>query len=783
MNVLLLKSAKLSALAVFFLASVFFSVFLSNKVVYAADVVSSPDQYDPGRLAPLQQISTCVEYDFTVGKQEFLEHTYTTWVAGYGFNEGYRLPGDYNAQIYSDAYSWPYLQTIIIRSDSSQDCKYFVNVNYGEWTTGAYIDYPGTTDTYIVNITTTITNATYIYVGLGWCPASHYITSLEVCYNPSPEGGASCTTVADPHFTGVITDAWILAGTAAISDSVLTLAPGDIAAQNITSLTSNTDYNAVISVTNATTASLNSVNLILGVETEAIAITGPGYYATTFTTPNLGGPLAYAIENTSVGSATIEIDYTCLFLIGEGEPECIAPLNGEFNGPDNWEWYRGATYQPLRQNAYLPYNEGGDSEKSLLRSSSTYTLPELASGEYLLLRFTAETMYDQAGVLGAQVASGITDTTYFFEIYPYEYEFEADLSNMAGLDEATVAFANSGEDPVTGFTAEDDIYLDDVCLYVSDESPGLPGPVNPNPVTPVASNWTCYSCSAIPGILYGYGIDVYYLQEIYDGGVPVWDPVGWVPWLAAALWVHAGQPLACFIFTLWCWLLGIIQYLLNEFLNWFFWVYRSGIAFAAWLPLFVTWLALNLVNLVGLAGDWLLWFAQVASDFGAFLPLLLAILSQWIFGGFIWLAGNIGGFDLLIQLWNLAAPLLQALWSYISSVGLLALIINFLISFISSGWSLFLILISWIWENIFQGVSFPLTFYNAFDAGVSSSSFDYLLSCDSQNFWCSLLAGFQIINQTASHSVMYPAVIVGIIITTIFVFWNDIRALFSINVK
>lgn len=597
-----------------------------------------------------------------------------------------------------------------------------------------------------------------------------------------------CSTVLDYHFTNIITGTWLLSGSASITDSILTLPPGDAAAQNLSTLSSNTTYESFISVVQITDTV--DLNLVLGTDTQAVSITSTGIYSAEFTTPTLGGPIGYGLENDSI-SGTVGIDYTCLYSAEEGgEPECVAPTNGEFNGSSNWEWYRGATYQPLRQNAYLPFNEGGEADKSLLVSSSVFTLPTLSAGEYLNLKFNSETQFNQSGVLGTRVATVISDTQYFFEIYGYEYEFEADISDMAGESDVSLAFVNAGVDPLTGFSAEDHIYLDDVCIYVSEEPPDLPGPTDPSPVIPPlagAGSWTCLSCSQIPGILLGYGISVYYLEEIYQNGISVWDASGWVPWLAAALWVHAASPGACFLLALWCWFLGIVQYLLNEALNWFFWIYRSGTAFGVWLPLVVAWLWSSLLNIINwtwqTAYDWLVWLGQSAADFNLFLFYSLWTLGRWVAEGLIWLASNIAGFDIFIQLWNLVAPLLQKIWSYISTVSLLSLLINLFLSFISSGWELFLMLITWIWENIFLGVSFPLQFYYAFDSGVSSSSFDYLLSCSNQNFWCSLLAGFQIINQSASHSIMYPAIIVGIIVTTLFIFWKDIRALFSIDVK
>lgn len=621
----------------------------------------------------------------------------------------------------------------------------------------------------------------------------------------------TCATVSDHHFTGAVTDTWLLSGSAAISNSILTLPAGDAAGQNLTTLASNTDYNAVVSVTNEVTASLL---VVLGIETDTLSITGPGIYTASLTTPNLGGPVAYILESQPTTSATLEIDLTCLYSTAdEDERVCLAPDNGEFVGADDWDWYRGAAYQTLLENAYLPYNEGAENTKSLVMASATYTLPTLETGESLLLSFESETQYNQAGVLGARVDAGITDTTYFFEIYPYVYEFQADISNMAGETDVTLAFANTGEDPITGFSATDNLYLDNVCIYVSDEAAQLPGPVDTDPVLSPESveNWTCPTCSQIPGILYNYGLSVYYLEEMYNNGVSIWDYSGWVPWLGAALWVNAGSPLACWLLGLWCWWLGLFQYLLWELLNWFHWGRRSLEAFWVWAITWGWWGYYSASNVADWAWQtlkaWLPWlplwlesvFTKMLQIFGKGLnwvgnhvtPLLGKIIqdvSNWFIDGwnkalkilsviFSEILDNFG--KLLAWL----APLLEKLGQFLAGLSLLWMLLGKLLSFFEAVLGLLGMLIAWIWENIFAGLSLPFEFYDAFNQGIADSSFSYLLSCSDQNFWCSLLAGFQLVNESAGQNIIYPAVIVLIIVTTIWIFWNDIKALFSIKIQ
>lgn len=783
------------------------AVLVCFSVVLAAPV-PPPRQFN-GYIPPPRQITTCnfsYSFDFDSGQPALItvSNPYGLYAWQNNQFEAWGMPDEHcGSQLFfylepAGIYTFTGAITSSFYFESTGPAGsggriYSHIYSCGDWWMGGYAPYS--------NVKThTLSSCPTKFLGIQVCESEDgaywglddwTITGAGTCYQTPPAEQSAydtCATVQDHHFTGAVTDTWLLSGSAAISNSTLTLPAGDAAGQNLDTLSSNTEYNAVVSVTNEVSET-TALLVVLGVETDTMSITGPGIYTASLTTPNLGGPIAYILENQPAASATLEIDLTCLYSTAEeDERVCLVPDNGEFVGADDWYWYWGAAYQPLIENAYLPYNGEGN-PVSLLVTSGVYSLPTLTAGENLLLSFESETQYNLAGVLGARVTNGVVSTTDFFEIYPYTYEFETDISAMAGITDVNLFFANTGEDPFTGFSATDNLYLDNVCIYVSEDEAGLPGPVDTDPVLSPGSieNWTCPTCSQIPAILYNYGLSVYYLEEMYNNGVSIWDYSGWVPWLAAALWVNAGSPLACWLLGLWCWWLGLFQYLIWEFLNWAWWLWRTLESFALWLALMLLWAQGSIDNIIlwlrtnGQA--WLLWAVQAALDTLAWLYNSLWALIQWIGQGFIWLADNIAGFDFLIQLWNLAVPLLQTIWSFLSGLSLLWLLLGLLLAFSNAVGGLLVMLITWAWANIFEGINLPIEFYQAFNQGIADSSFSYLLSCSDQNFWCSLLAGFQLVNESAGQNIMYPAVIVLIIVTTIWIFWNDIKALFSINIQ
>jgi hypothetical protein len=594
------------------------------------------------------------------------------------------------------------------------------------------------------------------YVATSYSSELYFDTvDLDICASGEVQEKL-CSTVTDADFVAEETS-WLLANEAVIADGRLALPAGGQAAQNLNTLSSNQTYNAVISATvvNATT----TVDVILGTEIDTLSIEAPGYYTTTVTTPVLGGPIVYGLENT--GAAGLDIGFTCLSLdTGDGsdQRDCIAPTNGRFDSVSGWGFYHGASWQAGPKNVLLPYNSG--ETPSLLSSTSLYDLPAIEEEEYLLLGFDAETKNDDSGMIASLVQAGTSYLEQRFEIFPSAYEFEADISDLSGSEaQANVAFSNPGSDPEETFSATDDVYLDNVCIWVSDRGPTLPGPVDPTPaITPIEMGFN-YSCADIPGILAGYGINMNYYHQVYNDGIG-WD--NWWAWLMAGFWLVL-EALLCFLVTALGWLVDVLEYQVNNLLNLGGWFIRQSGVVLTFVSSLWDWSYSTVKNVVIWAGGginafvgWLLDSGSGLLDYlGAFYNFLIenwsAVLA-WIAPALIPFSG---GFSILLLLADL-------LWTVID---------------------LMVLFLSWIWVNIFETTNIPIRFYYAFDEGVKSDAFGELMSCSGENFWCGLLAGVQLVNQTVGHTVLYPIVIVGIILGTIGIFWRNIWGIFSVTVR
>lgn len=586
---------------------------------------------------------------------------------------------------------------------------------------------------------------------------SYFLSSCNV----QPGVYLSCPLVQNADFTTA--DGWLLDGTAVITDGVLTLGPGDIAAQNLT-LTANRTYNAVISATAAISVS-TPLNVTLGTVSQTLTIAEPGLYTATFTTPsNLAGPIVYSLENG--GFVDIGIDYTCVFLAdgADGEVSCIAPRNGNFDTAQDWYWYRNAAWDQFSKKAALPYNEGGEMDASLVQASIPYTMPTLTGTQYLILGYQAQTA-DEVGLISSKVGASENEQ----QLHPIPYNYEVDISTQAGQS-VEIAFADSGTS---------DLLLDNVCIFLSDTPPALPTPSDPDGIGGGVDFGFNYTCSDVPAILAGFGINVYGAQATFEAGVSVWEPQNYIPWLAAALWVNAARPITCLIVEEMRLIAGVIQQQINEFLNVSNWFIRTTQVEVVWLQQG----ALHLKNTFfgvaqfgrNIASGWLNWSARTVRDL-------------WN-GGRVVLSNTINdASNTFIRIWN--ESVLPVLQLYVSSFNAQVDVNQNpgglpgfgLLDFIWAIFSLLWWLGVWIWENVIMVGSLPITFYHAFDGGINATGYD-LVSCSSQNFWCVFLTGVQLINQLIGQSILYPAVIVGCLVGSLFIFWNNIMELFSIEIR
>jgi hypothetical protein len=641
-----------------------------------------------------------------------------------------------------------------------------------------------------------------------------------------PVGVDLCTLVDDPGFTGLFTNTWLLDGNAVITDSTLILGPGDIAAQNLI-LEANTTYNAVISATQVSTST--PLNVVLSFDNEVLDIPEPGRYTATFTTPtNLNGPAIYGLENQ--GDGTITIDFTCVSLDTNesGQVECLAPLNGEFDDESHWNWYRGAEWFSPGAFASLPLADLG-----MIGSTETYTMPAITGTERLLLGFTARGLAEN-GVISGQVTNGGSTAEFNFSTYLAEYSYETSLDALAQETGVQFSFVNPS-DVITGVVSSADVVVDNICVFVANRGPNLPTPTDPDGITPIELGFNNYtSCDDVDGLLAGFGVNIQQYRAEYLAGASIWDPIGWVPWLIAAMW-NILATWFCIFMAAFVSFVDMLEYLINNFLNIGNWGTRMVPLLVAWLGRWLLWFYNSLLNFSltwETLTDWLAWVGNGLWAMATTIALTLVAAIQWFWatltniltavtgflvswftwgaesvfnlGGWLWnelgtlnglriianwLIGGWNGFlvalgvvlslilDDLIGIWNSSLwPFLADVWSWIAQMPIT--IVGLLIDFIIAAWDLLIMMFWWAWENIISVASTPLTFYRALDEGVNADPYN-LVSCVGENFWCTFLAGVQLINQLIAHSIFYPIIIVGIILSTLWVIWDNMLALFS----
>jgi len=604
------------------------------------------------------------------------------------------------------------------------------------------------------------------------------------CLNPPPDPGdtsLTCNLVANADFT--TTDGWLLDGTATITNSELSLATDDAASQNL-NLSSQTTYNAVISVTSVTSSTNLAVGL--GIDTEILTISTPGEHIASFTTGILAGPVAYSLENTTLGSA-IDIDYTCLTLAatgpgGSAQYDCIYPANGSFTSADGWDFYRDAYHAPESQTAELPAADNG-----MIQSTTIATLPVTAASEYLLMSFDARGNGGDSAI-GAGISAGGNDFTGYYQVYPTYYTYEANITNLAGYSVNFLSFANGiGYIFTDTLTSNIDVSLDNVCIFVADRPAQLPYQTDPNGITPVNMGFDFYSCSDVDAIWAGFGVNMAQYRANYAAGYSFWsDPI---EWLANVFWVTLGDWSCMFVAALVS-LINAIEYGINNGLNYGNWMVFSLRSFVPWLADVVGWLSVSWINLAAWWGDsWVataLWFVLLLNPISFLFSLpgiyttimdffvndgldqvirefentIITIVNVWIVSWNVFLS-QLGvtisdTINILLTIWNDSIyPVLQKVFNL--SNPFLAIF-----AFLDLAW----VIILWIWENAIVVLYIPVEFVNALNDGVSAPAYD-LYSCSSGNLWCYLFAGLDMINQTASHMILYPAVIVLIIIGTI----------------
>lgn len=643
---------------------------------------------------------------------------------------------------------------------------------------------------------------------------------------PSPPAQV-CSLIPNADFE--TTADWLLAGTAAITNSTLTLASGDSADQNLSGVSSNSSYEAILDVTNVV-SSPATVAVVLGVEFEEIEISGPGTYNVSLNTGTLAGPIAVGLQNDGPGD--VEIDFVCLSLQSEGGiiEECIAPPNGTFTTNTDWDFFNGAAYNSALNAALIPLNNPETHSNpfytaAFMTSSDSFSLPTVSGAENLLLSFDAQSLQNQNALLTTLVENQAEtiDYEFIYEIYPQKYTFEADISNLAG-ESSAILFGNDGGYPDIMYP--DDISLDNVCIFIAERDPNLPAPVDPGAIAPVSIGATI-DCDDVTGFMISFGIDMRYYREVYATSPSVWNPQDWVPWLIAASFVGLQIYLCAFFAGLQS-ILNIIEYLLNNGLNYAYWFRRNWTLGVPWLASWGLTFLGSFDNFVeafrATAENWLVWaglavveFAEAYEDSADNLAILTLTTSL----GFIWLGGLLfplfvllvadlnnvatgllntlideGWNAFLIELGNVisqVASVFVGIWNS-SLVPFLQYVLPVLLAFINpvSGFiylmgvvfSFLWTVVMYLWVNVFMLINIPFSFYTGLQAGIQSTAFGDLLACDGStlNFWCNFLSAVDLLNNIMGHSIFYPIVIVGIIIGTIAILWRNFLGVWNLYI-
>lgn len=157
---------------------------------------------------------------------------------------------------------------------------------------------------------------------------------------------------------------------------------------------------------------------------------------------------------------------------------------------------------------------------------------------------------------------------------------------------------------------------------------------------------------------------------------------------------------------------------------------------------------------------------------------------------------------LLITIWNSLAPGLGLVWQLMGTIlELLEMIIRLLAEF--AGWLLQMMMTftQIVFNFMLDSATVPGEMLTAYNNAVNDPAYDIIplssapsgemgartididCSVPESNYWCGILFGFQVVNQTLGASILYPMVIIGLIVSTIFVFRNQLWEYYNVKTK
>ncbi|MCL4295253.1 MAG: hypothetical protein KJ077_05975 [Anaerolineae bacterium] len=663
-----------------------------------------------------------------------------------------------------------------------------------------------------------------------------YFDDLSANFCNDEEINSLCPLVANSHFAN--DSQWLLTNGASITTSILTLPVDGVAAQNL-NLTSNRTYNAVISTTAVVSGTAN-LDVRLGTQSQSQEISAAGVYTLTFTTATLGGPIAYIIENT--GPDAIDLDVTCVSLQSSGQTgqgECLAPTNGTFEDDSGWNWYRGAEWFYPGRYASLPLADYGMIGTSSTYTMPTLAVGEhlllgftarglddggVVSGqitnggstvEFNYSTYEAEYSYEAS----LDTLAEETGVQLSF-VNPGDVITDVLSTSDVVMDNVCVFIANRGPnlptptdpdgitplDPrLQGFTSCGDLdgiwagFGLNMAQYRADYAAGTSvwDPLGWVPwlISAIFVNLASWACFFFAAFLNLVDLVTYFLNSVMNIGnwlVRMWPLFvawlsGWNDWLAGSL-------------------ANIANAIGNTLAAWSNWIgdalWATSTTIGLTLAAASEWLGNSLSSLsdsiAAFLSDWSNWIAESLANLSDWIGATLATLWDWLASYFLslnglrvvinWLilAWNVflaalgsvisGILETLISIWNDSLwPFLSEAWAWISSMP--ATIASLLVDFVGAAWELLKMMFLWLWENVVSVAHTPLTFYYAFDSGINADPYG-LVSCVGANFWCTFLSGVWLINQLIAHSTLYPIIIVGIILSTLWILWDNFRELF-----
>ena len=400
--------------------------------------------------------------------------------------------------------------------------------------------------------------------------------------------------------------------------------------------------------------------------------------------------------------------------------------------------------------------------------------------------------------------------------------------NQLHVDELTIEY-DGAEDPIyvrtlsfCGYSTEPPTPTPTATPSPTPTATPTPTPTATPPIAPYSIESGRYitytvpfTCSAIPALMAGAGINTEHWRAIYNGGLPGDPPLPDAEWGAAAAYVTTAEPVMCMLLEQTRYSADIAGRMSNEFINYSSWSGRAMSNGSIWLyqgVLYSTGVIGHNANSIffDTGSNWEIttgWLSWLWARLDNSMAVYRAGLSNSGYSGqnTLILAWN----DLLIDLgatfssildtfiivWNGSIlPALQSVYSSPTELvvdanpgaelfGPLGDFVWWVLSFLGSLIELFWWILNFILQNIILVATLPFILTNAFIAAIASPGYTLAIVCSGSSFWCPFLAGVELVNTTVAQTIGFPVVIVGIIIATIAIFWRDIWSVFQFNIQ